>query len=236
MAEKVTKRNIIILGKTGCGKSTLANKILNAERFHISSAVSSDTAEIQSETNTVKIEGELYQITVTDTVGFFDTTQRQKRFNNEIMKNIISELTKVAPYGLNLIIFVFKNGRFTLEERESFEIITQHFQSLIEKASMLVITNCGKNRDSREKAITDFKYNRFTKPFADMMQKGICTVDFPDISEYDEEIAAVYRPRIQTDQAALHKVIATADSRFLAEELKNAGFWNRLRSIFCPFL
>ena len=236
MADSVIKRNVIILGKTGCGKSTLANKILNENRFQVSGKVSSETADIQSEVNIVTIEGTRYQITVTDTVGFFDTKQRNKRFNNVIMKKIISELIKVAPHGLNLIIFVFRNGRFTEEERECFDIVTRHFKTLIEKASMLVITNCGKKQDVRQAAVKDFVSNEFTKPFANSMQKGIYTVDFPDISEYDDEIAEVLKPRIKSDQAALHKVIAAADSTYLAEEIQNSAFWQRLTSIICPFL
>lgn len=236
MAESVIKRNVIVLGKTGCGKSTLANKILNDERFTVSGKVASETADIQSEVNIVNIEGTRYQITVTDTVGFFDTKQRKKRFNNEIMKKIISELSTVAPQGLNLIIFVFKNGRFTEEEKDSFAIVTKHFKTLIEKASMLVITNCGKRTDARKSAIEDFKGNDATKPFAESMQKGIYTVDFPDLSEYDTEIAEVLEPRLKADQAALHKVIAAADSRYLAEEIKNSAFWQRLTGIICPFL
>ena len=235
MTDSVIKRNVIILGKTGCGKSTLANKILNENRFIVTGKVSSETVAIKSESNIVTIRGTRYEITVTDTVGFFDTNQREN-VNNDIMKKIVSELSKVAPYGLNLIIFVYKNGRFTTEERESFNIITKHFKSLIEKASMLVITNCGTKEAARQQVIEDFKTHDFTQPFANMMQKGIYVVDFPDLNNYDDEVARVLEPRIERDQARLHEVIAAADSTYLAEEIKDISFWQKMTSVLCPFV
>jgi len=87
--DKVQKRKILILGKTGCGKSTIANKIIDQERFQVSSSLQSMTAEVQDKTNVVKIDDKSYEICVMDTIGFFDTKEKKKRFNNSVMIKII---------------------------------------------------------------------------------------------------------------------------------------------------
>lgn len=141
-----------------------------------------------------------------------------------------------APDGLNLIIFVFKSGRFTEEEKEAFELISRHFKSLVEKLSLLVITNCGKKGDFRQKTIDEFRLSETTKPFADMMHKGIIAVNFPDISEYEDDEQEILLPKIKRDQQALHKIIAAAEESYLAKDIQDNTIWRRIVELACPFL
>ena len=112
------QRNIIVLGKTGCGKSTLANKIVCAkeekkEPFRVELSYKAVTTEIEGAIEHVKIGEATYTINMIDTIGFGDPKRKDKDTVEAIKKHMKSR----APEGINLIIFVFKNGRFSVEEK-----------------------------------------------------------------------------------------------------------------------
>ena len=171
------KRNIVVLGKTGCGKSTLANKIICHDgTFQVAATFDSCTNLNIHASVSVAIEGETFTINMIDTIGFSNTTFTKKgtKQSMQIMKDINKHLKLTVPEGLSLIIFVLKLGRFTDEEYKVFKRLAGNFSDLIKELSMLVITGCdGKNDNAREDIIKDFKENPRTKPFADIMKKGI---------------------------------------------------------------
>jgi predicted GTPase len=103
----------LIVGRTGNGKSTVANVLSNTNNFSESSSSVSATKETQSEI--FEWKGVNYR--VVDTIGFSDTKLSRDIFIHKIAKSIDQ-----MPEGINQILFVIGN-RFTNEEIEALETL-----------------------------------------------------------------------------------------------------------------
>ena len=215
------KRNIIVVGKTGSGKSTLANKIICQDgTFNIGDEFHAVTDQVKSVIETVDIEGKQYLINMIDTVGLRDTGKS----DNEVMKEIKKELRARAPEGLNLIIFVFKHGRFTREEIKVFKKISENFTEVIRDFSLLVLTNCDrKSKRAREDIVKRFKEDPLTEKFGAMMRKGIHCVGLPDVKDLNEQEMPAAMEEMKEDMIPIHKTIAEAKEMHLQEQIQKKG-------------
>ena len=213
------KRNVIVVGKIGSGKSTLANKIICSDDvFIIGDQFHAVTEQVTNVIESVNIEGKHYLINMIDTVGLRDTGTKS---DNEIMKEVKKELRARAPEGLNLIIFVFKHGRFTKEEMKVFRKISENFTDVIQDFSLLVITNCDrKSRNAREDIVRKFKEDSLTKNFGAMMRKGIHCVGLPDVKDLNEQEMPSAIEEMKEDMIPIHRAIAEAREMHLQEQIQ----------------
>ena len=228
MASMTRHRNVVVIGKSGAGKSTVANKLIGEEGFKVAGSLSGVTKYISHNEVTFDHGGQLYHMTVVDTVGLFDRSLQ----NEDTIAGIKRYLRCIFPagHGISLVLFVFSKGRFTAEEQACLELIISIFRQDISSMSALVVTNCDRmNAKSKAKLVDEFWSNQYTSKIAAFMEKGIFPVGFPDTSDMEEDEVLFAKRKIDADAATLRDLVCSCGEMRLGRQLVDDGWWEKFR-------
>uniref|UniRef100_A0A8C7S9K2 AIG1-type G domain-containing protein n=1 Tax=Oncorhynchus mykiss TaxID=8022 RepID=A0A8C7S9K2_ONCMY len=135
---------VVLIGKTGNGKSSSANTILGRDEFKSKSSTDSVTTVCKKAVG--KVDGRT--VSVVDTPGLFDTTLS----NKDVQKEIVKCVSLSAP-GPHVFIIVLTIGRITKEELDTLDLIEKTFGP---RAGMFCLVLSTRGGDLKNESIQDY--------------------------------------------------------------------------------
>ncbi|CAG8458387.1 9907_t:CDS:1 [Dentiscutata heterogama] len=205
-------RNILIIGRSGNGKSALANTLVNREGefkqiFKEGSGSVSETRESQSEI----FEWNGFHYRLVDTIGLGDT----KLSNKDVLYSIAKTIGMMKE-GISHLLFIV-DGKFNEDEKKNFRLLKEvMFESRISNYTTIVRTRFEKFRNRKDCDLDKKNLLSESKDIAEIIWacNGLIHVDNPslDISSDDD---------IDEDERQLRILVRKKDKIKSREKLLN---------------
>ena len=181
-ASEAEPLRIVLLGRTGTGRSSSGNTILGESAFQVDVSPCSVTTQCQRKTLTV--DGRA--LSVVDTPGFFHTQLSRETVMAEVGRCVV--LSSPGPHAF---LVTLQPGRFTPEERDALEWIKATFGSQATRFCMVLFT-WGDQLCS--KRIEDFLVeSRELSEFVSDCHGGYHLFDNSEMTEHSQQVSVLLK-------------------------------------------
>jgi len=219
-AKTVIQKNILICGRSGTGKSTIANALIHQHYkgehpFKIHAGYKSGTTTTTLQIHSFNAGNDLtYVLNIIDAVGFFDG----KVSNSKTLADVRKILKEDLKMRLDRIVFVFAYGRYTIEESKSMSLLFDNLGESIKEISILCITNTEDfTTEKRNQELKKFQTEETTKNIADKMGEIIMT-GIKSIDGLEEMFKRAYISRGDEDANKLRRHILSNSKKIKFDE------------------
>src|SRR4051812_10130625 len=185
-------RNVLLIGRTGSGKSTLGNVLINKNKnfeevFRESDGSVSATKDVKEEIAEIDLNrdgSEKVKYRIIDTIGIGDT----KLTTQGVLTKLAEMAGRIKEEGLNHILFITQ-GRFTKEEIEAYDLLSSIiFDRDVLKFTTVVRTNFPRFKKEEVCANDRAKLRMENADLVHILNKvNIIYVDNPPTLGLDEE-------------------------------------------------
>ncbi|CAF3820810.1 unnamed protein product [Rotaria sordida] len=140
MASSQDQLRIVLIGRTGNGKSSIGNSLLHSRSaFYSTQSPNSITKTCEVKTAIVPdIDGRQKQLMVVDTPGFFDTDICIT--NEQVQQIIASQIFTMTSPGVHAFLIILRVGRFSPEEKNTVDFIKKIFGDGAAKYCIVIFT------------------------------------------------------------------------------------------------